>query len=246
MQKIRKASLICSFLAFSFCLYAQDSTLQSDLMAMILEAEAQFDRDKALANIGEIPLEEGLWQSLEPRQYGGELLAFEGVPQQAGVELVWTTASEWNSQRFVLERQLADQSFVIISMLDAGGVRDQLTYYQYLDEQAQKGENVYRLRQIDQNGVSHVCPPISVTYGEGAFLTLLPSSDFQYLAIQTDIKMVHIKIKDQKGNVLVKTEKDAVSFARIDIDSLKPGLYEVFVEDGDQVRVMQFEKKKKI
>lgn len=246
MQEIRKGILLCSLLSFHLFLWAQDAPPQkgdSDwAKEMIRETESNMDRENVLASIGEGKAEDGLWIAGGPFQ--GELLAFEAIPQGPDIELVWTTSNEWNTDYFALERLQADQQYATISILPASGNTNQMVSYRFLDDRVKAGANTYRLQQIDKNGQKRSCQPITVILEEDGFLTMTPSSNMKRLDIQTDIKMVQISITDQKGQLMVKTEKEADSFARIDIDKLKPGTYSVKVEDGDQVRMMEFEKKK--
>jgi hypothetical protein len=246
MQEIHKGILLCSLLCLYLFSLAQDTPKQkgdSDwAREMIRETESKMDREKVLASIGEGEVEDGLW--IEGGPYQGDLLAFEAIPQGPHIELVWTTSNEWNTDYFALERLQADQQYATISILPASGNTNQMVTYRFLDERVKDGANTYRLQQVDKNGLKRSCQPITAILEEDGFLTMTPSSNMNRLDIQTDIKMVRISITDQKGQVMVKTEKEVDSFARIEIDKLQPGTYSVKVEDGDQIRVMEFEKKK--
>lgn len=235
-------------LLVGFCLYGNaqqsDSLVLEDIQTMIAKAEANMDQRMALASIGEAQLEEGLWLPNEDHRFGGELLAFEGVPVEDGIELRWTTASEFNSMYFAVERQQKDGEFASINMQKAAGYARSLRSYFFVDRFGEKGPQTYRLRQVDQSGTFHYCQPIVVQVQGQQFMVLKPSTDLEQLDIQTDIKMVRISITDQTGTVVVRTKQETESFTRIDIADLKPGTYAVKVEDGDQVRMMQFHKKK--
>lgn len=220
-----------------------DSLSISEIQAMIANAESNSHPEMALANIGEATMDEGLWIAENQGRFGGELLAFEAIPKGDEIELVWTTASEYNSAYFALERLQDDQQFATITIVKAAGHSRSLINYFFIDQRAQ-AQNTYRLRQVDQNGLAHYSLPIEVQAGDGQFMVLSSSEDAQRLSILTDIKMVRISITDQKGKVVVQEQQKTESFTRIDITKLKPGTYAVRVEDGDQVRMMEFMKKK--
>jgi len=159
------------------------------------------------------------------------------------VELIWTTSSEFNSAYFAIERLQYDQQFATIHIAKAAGNSRSLVNYFFIDERSGE-QQIYRLRQVDQNGLIHYSESIELKVAEDQFMVLTPSEDAQNLDILTDIKMVRIKITDQKGKVVVQAEQETESFTRIDIAKLKPGTYAVRVEDGDQIRMMEFKKKK--
>ncbi|MFK7924246.1 MAG: T9SS type A sorting domain-containing protein [Bacteroidia bacterium] len=233
-------------LSVSASVYAQsrgDSLTVSEIQAMITNAESNDHPKMALANIGEAKMEEGLWVAEKEGRFGGELLAFEAIPKEGEIELVWTTASEYNSAYFALERLQDDQQFATITIVKAAGHSRSLINYFFIDQRVQV-QNTYRLRQVDQNGLIHYSLPIEVQASNGQFMVLTPSNDDQRISILTDIKMVRISITDQKGKVVVQEQQETESFTRIDIAKLKPGTYAVRVEDGDQVRMMEFKKKK--
>ncbi len=221
----------------------RDSLSVARIQEMIAQAESNSNPDMALASIGEVELEQGLWLAERENRFGGELLAFEAIPQDGNVELLWTTASEYNSAYFALERMQFNQEFATISIIKAAGNSRSLINYFFVDERSE-GQQIYRLRQVDQNGLVHYSQTIELKAEEEQFMVLTPSEDAQILDILTDIKMVRISITDQKGKVVVQAEQETESFTRIDIAKLKPGTYAVRVEDGDQIRMMEFKKKK--
>lgn len=249
MIPTRTITLSLLLFAFPCFVFAQDS-LQVNaedakwVEQVLAEHGADFNKELAQASIGEIKLAQGLWLNEGDTFFGGELLTFEAIALENGVELVWNTAKEVNSEYFAVERLQADNQFATISILPASRKSTSLKTYQFVDELAKPGNNVYRLKQVDFNGQSLQTEPISIQYGTEGFLSVSTSEDAQTLDIQTDIKMVKIKITDKEGKVLVKADKEDASFARIDIAKLKPGEYDIMVEDGDQVRVMKFKKKK--
>ncbi|MEM6342230.1 MAG: T9SS type A sorting domain-containing protein [Bacteroidota bacterium] len=243
---------ICYLLTWLICivllpLKAQeidgDSLDLKQIQSMIAKAESNSRPEMALASIGEADLDQGLWIVEKEKRFGGELIAFEALPKAGKVELIWTTASEYNSAYFAIERLQYNQEFAAISIIKAAGNSRSLINYFFIDDRA-TGPQIYRLRQVDQNGLTHYSQAIEMLAEEEQFMVLTPSEDAQNLDILTDIKMVRIRITDQKGKVVVQTEQETESFTRIDIANLKPGTYAVRVEDGDQIRMMEFKKKK--
>lgn len=67
------------------------------------------------------------------------------------VQLNWQTFSESNSDRFEVERSKPDGAFMKIGEINAAGYSNQLKSYQFTDNDPDKGFNLYRLKQVDQD-----------------------------------------------------------------------------------------------
>jgi hypothetical protein len=78
---------------------------------------------------------------------------FQGkLVETNSVNLSWTTTHEYNSSSFEIERSENGISwFKIGSVKSIGGERI-VTNYSYSDRQPRPGKNLYRLKQIDQDG----------------------------------------------------------------------------------------------
>jgi hypothetical protein len=70
------------------------------------------------------------------------------------VELAWTTASEYNNNRFEIERSADGNHFEIIGVLAGKMNSREITNYTFLDNKPFAGINYYRLNQIDKNGAN--------------------------------------------------------------------------------------------
>jgi hypothetical protein len=68
------------------------------------------------------------------------------------LELNWRTASEQNSDYFIVERSQDANQYVEIGRVKAAGNSNSITYYQFTDHQPEKGLNHYRLKQVDKDG----------------------------------------------------------------------------------------------
>jgi hypothetical protein len=70
------------------------------------------------------------------------------------VELAWTTASEYNNNRFEIERSADGNHFEIIGVLAGKMNSREITNYSFIDKNPFAGINYYRLNQIDKNGAN--------------------------------------------------------------------------------------------
>lgn len=80
------------------------------------------------------------------------LTGFTAVAQAQGVRVSWSTASEWNSHYFAVERSADGQAFAEIGRVAAAGTSAQPHRYELLDAQPPAGVAYYRLRQVDLDG----------------------------------------------------------------------------------------------
>lgn len=81
-----------------------------------------------------------------------KLIDFTAKVLSREVLLNWKTASEMNSEKFLIERSLDGKLFENIGMVVSKGTTNNLSTYSYIDDKPIKGYNYYRLKQLDFNG----------------------------------------------------------------------------------------------
>jgi hypothetical protein len=79
------------------------------------------------------------------------------------VNVKWTTASEQNSENFVVERSRELNQWEYVTTVNAAGNSNYNIDYQILDANPFSGVSYYRLVQVDNNGVETIYGPISVS-----------------------------------------------------------------------------------
>jgi len=91
-----------------------------------------------------------------------ELVYFKGKAQlSGGAKLSWGTASEVNSNYFVVQRSPNGREFVAVSRVKSAGTSVQAQHYELLDPKPLAGLTYYRLLQVDLDG-SETYSPIVV------------------------------------------------------------------------------------
>jgi serine protease len=104
------------------------------------------------------------------------LLSFAGRRNTNGHALSWITASEQNSDHFILERGFNDQSFTAITRVQAAGNSNINRFYSYLDAKPIPGKNFYRLKMMDRDGTSRYSNIVLLENEEkGAIISLQPN-----------------------------------------------------------------------
>ena len=81
-----------------------------------------------------------------------KLIDFTAKTSAREVLLNWKTASEMNSEKFLIERSIDGKLFENIGMVASKGTTNNSSTYSYIDDKAIKGYNYYRLKQLDFNG----------------------------------------------------------------------------------------------
>jgi len=177
-----------------------------------------------------------------------ELTAFTGRWANGAAELKWSTASEKNSSRFVVERSNGgDAAFRPVGQVTAAG-NSTTAHYQLRDAEAgAQGVSTlyYRLRQVDKDGKQEFSPLVTVTVGKQAAIEPVvevypnPAADAQVVS-------VHI-INLPAGGGLVQTYTQmgqlvsqvlvAEATTRLALPALAPGLYHMVLRSASGQRL---------
>jgi len=80
------------------------------------------------------------------------LLSYKANVDGNAAKLEWKTASEQNNKNFVIYRSGNDRAFVNIGEVQGKGTTSLANSYVFYDKQPLKGNNYYRLVQVDLNG----------------------------------------------------------------------------------------------
>ena len=85
-----------------------------------------------------------------------------GAEQEIGNMLEWRTASESNSQAFIVEKSTDGTSFQNLGMIEAAGISFEEKVYRFLDINATSGIAFYRLKQLDKDGTTSYTDVIQI------------------------------------------------------------------------------------
>lgn len=99
---------------------------------------------------------------LNPTPLPVELLDFSASLAEDGVDLKWSTASEYNSDYFSLYRSVDTSTWTKIADIPAAGFSNSLIEYDYKDESILYNYTYYRLKQVDIDGYKESWYPIWV------------------------------------------------------------------------------------
>jgi len=118
-----------------------------------------------------------------------------------GVLIQWTTASEYNSDHFVVERSADKQSFQKIGQLPAAGWSDHFREYRYVDRSPASGAVWYRIEQVDQDGRRSYSDTLFVEGQSSNAILVSPQPASTYVTIRFSelLKTPFIQITDLQG-----------------------------------------------
>ena len=175
-----------------------------------------------------------------------KLLSFSAKKQDKTNLLQWQTANEINVDRFEVERSFDSRKFNKIGKVKAG-----LSNYSFIDNNALKATNYYRLRMVDKDGQFTYSPIRQITIDNSAFTITIfpnPAKDNLQVQIDSDKKMaLKLQVISLDGKVLLNTSFNATEgsiLRSINISALLRGSYLLKIKsiDVQEERVVKFEK----
>ena len=172
-----------------------------------------------------------------------EIVAFDVMPYNSSAKITWTTASEKNSDYFVVERSKDNKNFEEIQKVTAAGNSSNPRNYEVMDRNPLMGTSYYRLTQTDFDGKQETFDPKpfnNSTSNTGIKnMTASPNpfeTDLQ-LKFESDmtgmLPMTITMTNGQliyNGNLSVKQGKNSISLPLA--DQLKSGSYIVTMGEG--------------
>lgn len=152
-----------------------------------------------------------------------KLLSFEGDANEQEVMLSWVTASEMNTDYFVVERGMNATGLNPLRKVYASGNSNVLNYYSYVDQTADKN-NYYRLQIVDKDGQAEYSKTIYVKRNRkvaGEFI-IYPNPTSKQITIKFSQTLSSVTAIDAKGNQEVLDTEDGENY---DVSKLGEGRY---------------------
>jgi hypothetical protein len=167
-----------------------------------------------------------------------EFTGFTAEKVKNAALLEWTTASEINNDKFVIERSLDARNFSAIGSVKGAGNSKRTLSYNFTDEQAAafagaQGRVYYRIVQVDYNGKSSASRAVSVQFGKDRTNSLSaypnPANNEVTLAIDAqEAGTMNVVIADVQGREVYAGSVEVAKGAnnhKVDIRTLEAGIY---------------------
>lgn len=169
-----------------------------------------------------------------------EVASLEAIPTQTGsIRIEWATATEVNSERFLVERSYDLLEFEEVGQIAAAGESSTLTTYELLDEAHTGGLIHYRLTEIDQDGRFNVHSEIVnafIELPEQPFI-LYPNPCAGQVQLQWDASdggQAELVVLDAKGNVALEQSVTAGAM-ELNLSGYAAGMYQVILKTGSKM-----------
>jgi hypothetical protein len=137
-----------------------------------------------------------------------DMMSFTAVKKNGTIVLDWSTASEKNNNKFVIERSSDGINWVSIGEVTGVGNTNSISNYTFTDLDPLDGTSYYHLRQIDINGNASISKAL-VVFTIDQLISVSPNPFDDVLTIATNIKgEINVSIYDVLGRLLYETNKE--------------------------------------
>jgi hypothetical protein len=156
---------------------------------------------------------------------------------EQSVSLSWATASETNSKNFELQRSQNGSNWFIINSLNAQGESGKTIQYSFVDNSPTEGNNLYRLKMIDNDGTFAYSKIVNINMGSDPTVGIYPNPTADKITLDPDdlLNAKSILISDISGKSVYASEN--VSNGEINVKHLSAGLFLVRIikKDGSMI-----------
>ncbi len=167
------------------------------------------------------------------------LLNFTARAEGSKALLNWQTATEINNDRFEIERSNNGITFLKIGQVAGAGNSSILLSYQYYDENPLKGNNYYRLKQVDLDGKSNYSPTRLVNFkGNGYFVILNNPTSGNPIIVKTTETNATLSIFDESGKKIRDLQVTSNSIS-IPVDQLANAVYLLVLHKDGVVKAVE-------
>ena len=153
-------------------------------------------------------------------------LSFTANKKDDGVLLDWETAGETNNNYFSVERSRDGQDFYDIGTVKSKGILSQTAEYDFTDVEPLKGENYYRIKQVDLNGNYTYTDVKNINFENASAITIYPNPSSSHINVDgIDLASnPKISILDLSGKLIRQFIPSTTPF-NINIEKLAAGTY---------------------
>lgn len=167
-----------------------------------------------------------------------EMLVFTGRKNGTEILLNWETASELNNDYFIIERATDEMAFTEIGRVDGNGNSTQGNSYTFIDSDPAEGNNYYRLKQTDYNGMFAYSDlvVINFTQTQESFVAWNYDPGIYYECSGWKSPAL-IEIFDLNGNLIASKEINENRAGIISLNENATGIYLLRFSCGTSVQI---------
>ncbi|MNQ88385.1 hypothetical protein D3C85_1036450 [compost metagenome] len=166
------------------------------------------------------------------------LESFTAKKVNTAVQLNWKIASELNNDRFVIERSTDRIDFQKLKDIQSKGDTQNTVLYSYTDYTPLKGNNYYRLSQVDKDGTSKILAADVVKFDLSNLKIATypnPATNFIKLKLNDFEGAVNVKLISLLGQKLLSKRFEPSQEIYLDIRNINAGNYVLLIETSERI-----------
>jgi hypothetical protein len=152
------------------------------------------------------------------------LTSFTAVKEENSSRLDWATTFETNSDRFEIQRSGSGKTWENIGTVNASNQSSVLSQYSFRDSAPLAGQNLYRLKMIDQDETFAYSRIVSLDYRNASSVVIYPNpvSDKVFINSPESQSISAVEVIDQNGKQRVQGLQAS---QYVDVRGLNSGTY---------------------
>ncbi len=156
-------------------------------------------------------------------------------PDQAKqqIPLHWTVADDQQTRFYEIQRSTDGIHFTSLQTVASALSASQKTY-NYTDKTPAYGDNYYRIKKVDVNGVIAYSNVVKAALQTTSDVTLMPNPASTYINISSKNNMSQVQLFDSKGQLL-QTIKPQSNFYKLETNKLAGGQYFVRIQTSSGI-----------
>lgn len=164
------------------------------------------------------------------------LIDFSAQKKNNTVHLSWKSENEVNTKEFIIERSDNNQPFRQVGRVTANGHSTAQLFYEFTDEQPLHGNNLYRLKMVDLDGIFEYSKMIAVNI-KRHFYSISPNPAKNNVTIVINkTGPVALQLINMAGSIVKKHNLPGGTHS-ISTSDLKKGLYLVRLMDSSETYI---------
>ena len=168
---------------------------------------------------------------ISSKQLPVSLVSFTAINQENKVHLSWNTASELNTNHFIIQRSADGTNYSNIGTVQAKGIGAES--YQFSDASIINGTNYYRLQSIDKNGAISYSKVVNVQFTNSLNrFTVYPNPAKNVLTIAGE-HIIKVQVLDNMGRVVNTQSLHDATNPLIKVDRFTSGVYHLKIQTTD-------------
>lgn len=175
----------------------------------------------------------------------------DAIEVEIGNMISWTTATETDNAHFLVQRSIDGLEFTTVGEIKGAGTTTEPQRYRFLDIQTGDIRVLYRLRQVDTDGiftqtqtviVNRVTPNNFVVTAMSSTLT----DRFFSVTLRSEIEETAIfTVRNKKNKIVKRGELEIVNggnMLSVDLEGLKNGTYLFVLEANQEMEQLRIKK----